>query len=86
MRVRFLKIASVQGQGYRPGETADLPKGVAEVYIRLEQAEAAPEPKQAPEPEADEVDDETKPRRGRKPTRRGGKPVETADDQGRETR
>ena len=39
MRVRFLQVASVQGQGYRRGEQAELPDDIALAYIQVGQAE-----------------------------------------------
>jgi hypothetical protein len=100
MRVRFTSVASVQGQGYRPGDEADLSEAVGQVYVRLGQAELiaaeliadepiAAEPivaTVASETEAAEIEERPKPSRGRKPKRRGGRQIETAADEDRETR
>jgi len=91
MRVRFLQVASVAGVGYRPGNTADLRDDVAQAYIRVGQAEPYEAPEEAEVEgdegdEADDADEKPKPRRGRKPTARKTRNVETAADEGRETR
>ena len=90
MRVRFTSVASVQGRGYRPGDEADLPEAVGQVYVRVGQAEpmaAAPGPATvASETEAAATEERPRPTRGRKPKLRGGRQIETAADEDRETR